>query len=147
MTSAPRIDDPVPAVVLTQQPQPGVATASTASANVAPPEPTADQDTVPLADVNAVAAAALKKQARICKAGRPIDDTIANRRVVFFYTLVVSAGAGTIEEVNRVDDDLEDDRLLRCLLARAGETRFSAKGAVDVRRKQQASFALRDLTP
>ena len=147
MTSAPHIDDPAPAVVLTPQPQPGVAPPTSIATNAAPTEPTTDQDTVPLADVNALASSALQKQARICKVGRPIDDTIGNHRVVFFYTMVVEAGAGRIDDVTRIDDDLGDDRLLRCLLARAGETRFSAKGAADVRRKLQGSFAVRDLPP
>lgn len=133
--------------------QPTLNPAPTEAISVAPPPPTVPvvegtSGAEPtLADVSAAARTAIKTEVRRCPPGRPITDAIKNRRVVFYFTQLISGGKVTLVNVAKIDSDLGDDRLERCILNRVADVRLSAPGATDASPRLQETVDLGDLAP
>lgn len=122
-------------------------------APVTPPPPTvpvvegASGAEPTLADVSTAARAAIKTEVRRCNPGRPITEAMKNRRVVFYFTQQISGGKVSLVNIAKIDSDLDDDRLERCILNRVADVRLSAPGASDASPRLQETVDLRDLAP
>ena len=133
--------------------QPTVDPSPSQALSVAPPPPSVPvvegtSGTEPtLADVSAAVRTAIKAEVRRCPPGKPITEAIKNRRVVFYFTQLVSAGKVTLVNVAKIDSDLGDDRLERCILNRVADVRLSAPGATDASPRLQETVDLGDLAP
>ncbi len=100
-----------------------------------------------LADVSAAVRAAIKTEARRCNPGRPITPAIEHHRLVFYFTQIVADGKVSLVDVTKVDSDLEDDRLERCLLARVADVRLLAPSATESSARLQDTLDLGELAP
>ncbi len=100
-----------------------------------------------LADVSSAARKAIKAEVRRCNPGRPITAAIKNRRVVFYFTQLVSGGKVSLVNILKIDSDLDDNRLESCILNRVADVRLSAPGASDASSRLQETVDLADLAP